>query len=1366
MKRNALKIMVLGSFLALLTRNPLSAQTVVGKITKPDLVPTAVAVYEKGNEVCIADKTSGNLLIYDGTTLAELGSVPLGLGAVSWMVVNETFGKLYATNFDFYPLVHVTVVDLDAMTFLRDLDLNDSFPILTHDEGWDKLYVLNGGGLYQVDVATDAITPIPGPSGKLNEDIALNPVTHEIYISQMGPGLTIVDGSTLSVASFPDFRSLGVGINWIQNKAVLGYAKAPGVDFDMCVFDHITNSIVPLPDIKNDGTEFAFNPSSQKMYSSSEIYRKSAIIEGATNAFFNLGMDSPTARPEIRYSTNHVYYPGQDYIGVLDDATQLLSVISVPNANPSNSVYQSAAVNQTTGRVYVINDGLALNFVTVLQDEPVLRHTLYLASLDSWYSSHLFVFDTQNKKFKSSAFPLLGVSAPYPDKPEVMAFPPGGGWLYASQAGSPNGYLGIFAGLGDNAGLGSFDAGGYYPVTPAWMPDGKSIYVTNFSSNSVTVFDVASRTVRATIPVGANPLGAAVTPSGTRVFAANNGGSTVSVIDTSLNLVLQTLPVGAKPWGVAINPSGAKAYVSNQGDGTVSVIDIAGGKVIKTVPVGTNPRWMAFSPEGADLFVINYDSRSLSVIDAGTDTVIRTVPLSGNPECMCVMPDGHEIYIGSGQILSAITLPDFSVTDLSIGNRTLALAAADQYARLAGRVFASGVPVQGALVRVLQGGIEKGRATSNASGDYALPCLLAGTYDIECAESRCSTQTLTGRAVLWGRTAVNDFLLTFVAPTALTLTSPNGSENWTGGSVHRIAWSTIGSVGPVKLEYSVNGGAVWSTIAVSTGNDGSYDWTVPSLSSTNCLVRVSEAETGSPADASNAVFTLVAAQPAIRLSRTVLNFGARASSVTPAQTVFISNSGGGTLQWTAMASAAWITLSKSSGTGGGTLLIGVNTAGSANGIYAGTVTFTDPGATNSPQIIALNLQVYPAAGMGFPMGSFDTPVEGTAGITGAIPVTGWVVDDIEVTKVEVKRDQVTGDPQGAVGPDGLIFIGSGIFVDGARPDIETTYSTYPMCSKAGWGYMLLTNFLPSMGNGTFKLYAIATDKEGNVATLGTKTITCSNAAAVKPFGTIDTPAQGGDASGNPYLNFGWVLTPQPKTVPKNGSTIQVYVDSVLLGTLQTAPNVYDQYRPDVSGNFPGLNNTGAPGAGGPVGAYFLDTTKYPNGVHTIWWIAFDDAGQGDGIGSRYFNIVNTGSSPGAMISDVASVGLTGETLSQMDKPASLPRSHLPIRVGTGLRLKDELRELFAEADGVYRVEIPEVDRVVIELGKEAKYSGYLVVGDTLRPLPIGSTLDPRTGRFSWMPGPGFRGMYRLIFAEEAAGVPRTIRVSVHIMPKI
>ena len=85
-------------------------------------------------------------------------------------------------------------------------------------------------------------------------------------------------------------------------------------------------------------------------------------------------------------------------------------------------------------------------------------------------------------------------------------------------------------------------------------------------------------------------------------------------------------------------------------------------------------------------------------------------------------------------------------------------------------------------------------------------------------------------------------------------------------------------------------------------------------------------------------------------------------------------------------------------------------------------------------------------------------------MTGSIAVTGWALDDIEVTGVRILRDPVAGEPAGT-----LVLIGNAVLVDGARPDVQVSFPDAPRNSRAGWGYLMLTNFLPDLGNGTFKL---------------------------------------------------------------------------------------------------------------------------------------------------------------------------------------------------------------------------------------------------------------------------------------------------------
>jgi len=349
----------------------------------------------------------------------------------------------------------------------------------------------------------------------------------------------------------------------------------------------------------------------------------------------------------------------------------------------------------------------------------------------------------------------------------------------------------------------------------------------------------------------------------------------------------------------------------------------------------------------------------------------------------------------------------------------------------------------------------------------------------------------------------------------------------------------------------------------------------------------------------------------ITLSKTSLAFGALTGGpATPGQSVVVGSSDGGALSWTASSNRTWLAAAPGSGSGNGAVTVSVNASGLSNGTYMGTLGISESGGSGSPANISVTLTVIGGGGQ-YPFGSFDTPKDGLT-VMSSIAVTGWVLDDIEVTGVKIYRKAIDGE---LAPPNGLIYIGDAVFAEGARPDVETAYPGYPLNSRGGWGYMLLTNFLPNGGNGTFTLLATATDKEGHQIEIGRKSIGCDNRNAVKPFGAIDTPTQGGAASGGAYINFGWALTPSPKSIPIDGSTITVWVDGLPLGH-----PTYNNYRADIAALFPGYANSN-----GAVGYYYLNTTGYENKVHTIAWSVADSVGAVDGIGSRYFQIVNAGS---------------------------------------------------------------------------------------------------------------------------------------------
>jgi len=412
--------------------------------------------------------------------------------------------------------------------------------------------------------------------------------------------------------------------------------------------------------------------------------------------------------------------------------------------------------------------------------------------------------------------------------------------------------------------------------------------------------------------------------------------------------------------------------------------------------------------------------------------------------------------------------------------------------------------------------------------------------------------------------------------------------------------------------------------------------------------------------------------------------------------------------WTAAPNVPWISNVTASGIGNGAAFYTV--APNTGAARMGTAT-----------IAGQTLTVNQAAGSPDttpPFGSFDTPIDNTNNVVGAIGVTGWALDNVGVTKVEIYRDAVTGEPKGSFG---YIFIGTAVFVAGSRPDVQALYPNLPNANRAGWGYQLLTNFLPNGGNGTFKLHAIAFDAANNTVEVGNgKTIICTNATATKPFGTIDTPGQGETISGNNYVNFGWALTPgQSFKIPVDGSTIFVVIDGVIV-----ANATYNNYRSDIASLFPGFTNSQ-----GAVGFLHVDTTKLTNGVHAISWNAYDNANRGEGLGSRYFTVANGGT-----------VNVPAEDDAPLDS-ANLAEMKLPA----------------LDENGVHTVDVEEMERIDLPMGAT---SGYSLVNGEMEALPVGSTL--KQGVFYWQLGPGFLGEHRIVLSRPDG---QQVEVRVRIRPK-
>ena len=486
--------------------------------------------------------------------------------------------------------------------------------------------------------------------------------------------------------------------------------------------------------------------------------------------------------------------------------------------------------------------------------------------------------------------------------------------------------------------------------------------------------------------------------------------------------------------------------------------------------------------------------------------------------------------------------------------------------------------------------------------------------------------------------------------------------------------------------------------------------------------------------------------PSIAINRNALVFGvvAGGTTMTRTQTIYVTESGGGAVPWSASTTASWLQLTPAGATGSGAFNVSLVPGSLPPSNASATITFSAPGAVNLLNPVTVTLNEIAPSGTQPPFGSFDSPANNTTGVTGSLAITGWALDDVDVAQVRILRDPVAGETPGQ-----LVPIGTATLVDDARPDVASAFANYPDYYRAGWGYLALTNMLPNGGSGTYRIYAYADDVNGFSTLLGTKTISCAN-PGTQPFGAIDSPAPGQTVSGT-VTNFGWVLSPKPAFAdPPNGGHVSVLIDGVNVGS----PAAWTS-RSDLSALFPVASY---PGINFAEAVFSFDSTTLADGVHTIAWVVTDTRNATSGIGSRFFRVFNgTGPVPG-LVAGASEV--SAETAAESRAPQI---DFTPVEARHGFDLLLPFQTYTPDSTGRVTVQAEEVDR--IEVKTDGATSGYLQFGAEQKPLPMGSHLDPATGDFVWLPPAGFVGPYDLTFVHRAGGVTLQENVRIVLNPK-
>src|SRR5271170_2600511 len=199
------------------------------------------------------------------------------------------------------------------------------------------------------------------------------------------------------------------------------------------------------------------------------------------------------------------------------------------------------------------------------------------------------------------------------------------------------------------------------------------VYAADQTSNTVSVIDPSSNKLLGVIKLGdpipgaLSPLyrgellvhGLGYSPDSKTLAVVSVGSNSVTLIDTATNTIKGKIYVGRSPHEAFFTTDGRELWVTVRGENYVSVIDPRQMKEIRRIETANGPGMTMFSPDGKYGFVCSSFTPELAVIDVASHQIVKRLP-QPSPFCpnIAVSPENDEVWItlkdaGKVQVYSA-----------------------------------------------------------------------------------------------------------------------------------------------------------------------------------------------------------------------------------------------------------------------------------------------------------------------------------------------------------------------------------------------------------------------------------------------------------------------------------------------------------------------------------------------------------------------------------------------------------------------------------------------------------------------------------------------------------------------------------------
>jgi YVTN family beta-propeller protein len=200
---------------------------------------------------------------------------------------------------------------------------------------------------------------------------------------------------------------------------------------------------------------------------------------------------------------------------------------------------------------------------------------------------------------------------------------------------------------------------------------GDRVYTAEQNSNTVSVIDPATNRYLGSIhlgedvPAALSPLyrgdllvhGMGFSPDHKTIDIISIGSNSVTLIDTQTNTVKGKIYVGRSPHEGFFTPDGKELWVAVRGENYISVIDPVQLKETRRIEVANGPGMVMFRPDGKYAFVPSSFTPEMAVIDTSTYQVVAREP-QASPFSPNLAVDQDEVWFtlkdsGKTQVVSA-----------------------------------------------------------------------------------------------------------------------------------------------------------------------------------------------------------------------------------------------------------------------------------------------------------------------------------------------------------------------------------------------------------------------------------------------------------------------------------------------------------------------------------------------------------------------------------------------------------------------------------------------------------------------------------------------------------------------------------------